>query len=303
MKYLFIFLVVLTIQAKLNASFNLQSKGMLKQVASAENEENKKATQKNYTEMPGRLNIINEMSEIEQKATGISRLNESQKAALSKWVENYCCENKLRQERVAAKASPNAVAAILGDGRYVKMGDGTVWNVSPNGWIYTYYWKIGEVVKASPGPDALFPFTLVNENYPLTVNAQKAAKNITNSFKNEYYITDISSDGKIVTLNNGSKWEVPSSTRYMVSGWANGNSAFVTKVAKASGEHFELFNGNTARSVFVKKLSAGRPPAKLNSQKSRSARNIAIANPENADESENTPTEDPSDDPDRISQP
>lgn len=297
MKYLLIFLLSLSFSL-LDATFNLNAKKVTESPPSAINEENAYNSQGNFTPPSGRLNLLKEMSPSEQKATGLYRLNDNQKMALSKWIETWSESNQVRTARVIEKASPDAIAAILGDGHYVKMGDGTVWNVSPNGWIYTYYWKAGEIVKPTLGPDALFPYTLTNENYPLTVNAKKAVSHITRSFKNSYTIVDISSDGKYVTLDNGSKWQVPSAAQYMVAGWSNGNTVFITKVSKASGEHYELFNGVTARSTYVKMLKQGKSMDKKPSKK-RSMPNMIPEKNQATSESQNTPQPNTSDDPNR----
>lgn len=246
----------------------------------------------------GSLDLTQTMSKAEQKATGLYRLNDSQKMALAKWIEAYSDASQT-EERKLKELEPNQIAAILADGRYVKTGDGTVWNVSPNGWMYTYYWRQGEFLSAERGKDTLFPTLLRNENYPLTVNARKAASSITKSFQNAFVITEISNDGKYLYLDNQSVWEIPESQRYMVAGWSPGNTIYVTKLPRSTGAKYKLFNGVTTRPVFASLHKQGQPLEKTPLKKLKPLSNVSGENQVSDNASQDTLKENQSNDSNR----
>lgn len=300
MKYLFIFLFTL-LPSFLFSTFNVNTKGVgYSAVPQQEQKETLSEMAQPIQSPQGSLDLTKTMSKAEQKATGLYRLNDNQKMALAKWIESYSDASQTEEKKIK-ELEPNQIAAILADGRYVKTGDGSVWNVSPNGWMYTYYWRQGEFLAVEKGKDTLFPTLLRNENYPLTVNARKAASNITKSFQNAFVITEISNDGKYLYLDNQSIWEIPDSQRYMVAGWSPGNTIFVTKLPKSTGAQYKLFNGVTTRPVFANLHKQGQPLEKSPLKKLRPLSNVSDEKKAKSNESQNSSAENQSDDANRGS--
>lgn len=216
------------------------------------------------------LNLSSAMNQETLNATGVDTLSTSQQQALANWIENWSTQNQ-QQNNSQTKVAPNAVVAVLGDGHFVKLGDGSVWNVGPNAWLYTYYWKPGDIVNVSKSQDTLFPFTLSNQNYNQPATAQKASSQVSQSFATGYTITEIRNGGQFIRLSNNTLWQIAPSARYQAAGWSNGQQVFVIQNTVATGGGYELFNGATSRSVYgnvVKNASAIQNNAANNSAKS-----------------------------------
>lgn len=215
------------------------------------------------------LNLSIAMNQETLNATGVETLSPSQQQALASWIENWSTQNQ-QQNNVSTKVAPNAVVAVLGDGHFVKLGDGSVWNISPNAWLYTYYWKPGDIVSVSKSQDTLFPFTLSNQNYNQPATAQKASPQVSQSFANGYTITEIRNGGQFIRLSNNTLWQIAPSARYQAAGWSNGQQVFVIQNTVATGGGYELLNGATSRSVYgnvVKNASAIQNDTANNSAK------------------------------------
>lgn len=217
------------------------------------------------------LNLSKDMPQNIQKETGVDQMNPDQIKALTSWIEKWS-QSQIPQTPPPA---PNQVVSVLGDGHFVKLGDGSVWNINSNAWIYTYYWKAGDTVQISPGSDTLFPYSLTSSSSSQSVNAQKATKSVSDSFKTSYTISQIQDNGKILVLSDNSCWQINPSARYMSAGWSVGQSVFIVEQTQSALKGYELFNGDTTRSVLATKL----PPLKTPSQKvSNDSKNTPAAN-------------------------
>lgn len=198
-----------------------------------------------------------------QEKTGIDQLSKDQLGALNSWFSNYLETQKNSADQVAK----NAVSVVLSEGHYVKLGSGQIWTISPNAWIYTFYWQKGDPIEVGTSQDVLFPVQLTNKNFNQSVNAKKSSNDVTQSFSQSYPISKISEGGQFITLSNGSSWQVEPSARYLSQGWSTGDPIFVVKVKNAMGSPYELYNGTTARSVFVSQVKA--PPTANSKSRSK----------------------------------
>ncbi len=153
---------------------------------------------------------------------------------------------------------------MIEDGHYVQLENKEVWNINPNAWIYTYYWKAGDIISVTKGQDTLFPFCLTNQNSTPSVNGKPASSEVTDTMKTSYSITSITSGGQFVTLSDGSVWQIEPSARYMAQGWSSGQTVFVFHQKEATGQPYRLFNGTTARSVVAYRVSATAENKKIN---------------------------------------
>ncbi len=255
MKHLFIFLLLLS-SLHLNASFNLDAQPSPSQQL---NSASSQGTSPAATPEPSSLDLSKEMPAAVQKAVGLSKLSDTQQKALGQWMIHW------KEHGSKSSLPDNAIAAVLQDGHYVKLNDGSVWSVSPNAWIYTYYWKAGETVDIEKSPDVLFPTTLKNSSSFGLVNAKRASKAFTDSLQTNFTIKSITDGGATLTLSDGSIWQIPPSTSYMVAGWAQGQSVFVQKQPQAAGNSYVIMNGVTTRSVLATQLQKGQASSEATS--------------------------------------
>ncbi len=204
------------------------------------------------------IDLKTQMPKNIQKQTGVNKMSAEQIKGLQTWISDYVQKKATPQDTV----KPNQVSVVLSEGQYVKLGNGDVWTVSPNAWLYTYYWQKGDPIEIGKSGDVLFPVQLTNSDSGQSVNAQKPSKQVSSAFTQSYQITKILEDGQFVELSNGSTWQVEPSTRYMVQGWSVGNTVFVVKQSLSTGVPYQLYNGDTARSVFVEQTRAASKPQK-----------------------------------------
>ncbi|MCH9633296.1 MAG: hypothetical protein S4CHLAM7_00190 [Chlamydiae bacterium] len=205
------------------------------------------------------LNLKTQMTAKEQKQVGLNKLSPNQVKALESWLNKRSAAQNPSQK---PQINPNQLEMVLSEGNFIKLGSGEVWSISPNAWLFTYHWQEGDPIKVGKSGDVLFPISLTNENSGQSVNAKKPSSSVTKAFTQSYTITQVLDDGKLIELNNGSSWEVEPSARYMVQGWSVGNSVFIVKRENSTGAPYQLYNGQTSRSVFVEQKSPPTPEQK-----------------------------------------
>lgn len=211
-----------------------------------------KAPQPSSPNTPESLQSL--LDENQQKKMGLSNLNKEQWSALNAWFDQH-------QTNQSSQLGDQDVQMVLSEGHYVQLGSGEVWNINANAWLYTYYWRKGDPIEIGQSQDTLFPVQLTNKNSGQSVTAQKASKDVQDAFTHPQVIKEISNEGQFIKLSNGSVWQVEPSTRYMSQGWSLGSPVYVVKNQHNTGPlTYELFNGETSRSVFASQTSAATPP-------------------------------------------
>ena len=279
MKVIFIFLLCFVSNC-LFAVFNLDVQTKTEQMQSAQSSPTNSNSQNNPSNPNLQLDLMSSMNASELQATGLNKLNSKQQAALSNWVSSWAEAQSLKEQNLGqGKIASNAVSAVVGNGHYVKLGDGSVWNVSPNAWIYTYYWQQGDTIKVGKSLDTLFQYSLTNENYNQTINAQKGSSDASSALENSFTISRVKEGGRFVTLDNGSVWQVASSDRYQSAGWSKGQQVFVVKIAHATGDQYVLLNGNNSRSVYSTSIKKGNPEKNNALNNSTNSNNHSANNP------------------------
>ncbi len=236
------------------------------------------------------INLKTLMSPSEQEQAGIDSLSSEQLQSLETWFSNYI----QNQKKEASQVASNEVNMVLSEGHYVKLGSGQVWAISPNAWIYTYYWQKGDPIEVGKSQDSLFPISLTNKNSGQSVNAKKPSKDVSQAFSKNEQITKIANDGQFITLSDGSSWQVEPSARYMAQGWSKGDSVFVVQVKNSTGSPYELYNGTTSRSVFVSKIKSPMqkktPKSTKQSMSSNSSGNSSNAHSSPLNQTASNPT-------------
>lgn len=117
-----------------------------------------------------------EMDAFDKKKTGVSKLNDKEKAELQAWIDNSYLK---RAEPVVLKTSPKdqkaAIQENLNNGNYIRLSDNSLWNIRPSdtpisqGWIT----PVDIIVTQSGNPQ--FPYKLTNSVTGSSVFARKAA--------------------------------------------------------------------------------------------------------------------------------
>lgn len=113
-----------------------------------------------------------DMTPEEQKATGISKLNAKQKAALQHWIDaNY----EKRSEPIAAdeKEMRSELEENLRNGAYIRLKNGTLWQIYPNDTNISFGWISAVTIIITKSGDPEYPYKLTNSLTKSSVKARK----------------------------------------------------------------------------------------------------------------------------------
>jgi len=132
------------------------------------------------------LNIIaagaldTDMSAQEKKSTGIYKLNDKEKAALQQWIDaNY---QKKAPEGTSKTSTPTVqgiqptLSENLMNSQYLRLSDGTLWNVRPEDVPIAQAWITPVPIVVSKSSNPFFPFKLTNKVSGTFILARKADK-------------------------------------------------------------------------------------------------------------------------------
>lgn len=102
-----------------------------------------------------------QMSAADRKSAGLFKLTEKEKANLERWI------GARYQPRPAPLLSRGEVLSAtleenLHSGRYIKLSDGTIWNIRPLDTPITQSWITPVEISVSSSSDATYPYTLTN---------------------------------------------------------------------------------------------------------------------------------------------
>jgi hypothetical protein len=118
--------------------------------------------------------IDSEMSDRERKATGLGKLTESEKTALQQWIDaNY------QKKGVSQPSSQNVKGAIptlsenLMNSQYLRLSDGTLWNVRPEDVPIAQSWITPVEIVVTQSSSAFFPYKLTNKVSGSSILARK----------------------------------------------------------------------------------------------------------------------------------
>jgi len=113
-----------------------------------------------------------DMTADEKKQTGIYKLNDKEKGALQNWIDNHYTK---RSEPVKQTAQEKGVLQEnLKNGRYIRLSDGTLWNIRPQDTSITQSWITPAEIIVSQSGDPNYPYKLTNSLTGSSVRAQKA---------------------------------------------------------------------------------------------------------------------------------
>ncbi len=113
-----------------------------------------------------------EMSKQEKKQTGVNKLTDKEKGALHQWIEHHYTKRDLPIQ--APLAARPQISENLQNGQYIRLTDGSLWNIRPSDTPITQSWITPTDILISSSGDAAYPFKLTNSLTGSSVYAQKA---------------------------------------------------------------------------------------------------------------------------------
>jgi hypothetical protein len=119
------------------------------------------------------VSLADLMTKEELKATGVSRLSSAERAALEEWLTCFAVAVAKNAEKATAPASKSQRYSGVGQrhwvkeridrGAYIKLEDGSLWQVSPLDKLNTMLWLPTDDVIVIEGSNPLYPYKLVGE--------------------------------------------------------------------------------------------------------------------------------------------
>jgi len=119
-----------------------------------------------------------DMSPQDRKNTGLYKLTDKEKAALQKWIDAHY-EPKSAPEKAAQKpvdGSHPTLSENLLNSRYLRLSDGTLWNVRPEDVPIAQGWIMPVEIIVGKSSNPFYPFRLTNKVSGSSVLVRKAEK-------------------------------------------------------------------------------------------------------------------------------
>jgi len=116
-----------------------------------------------------------EMTPQEKKKTGVYKLRDQEKAALQQWIEN---RYEKRQEPLAQNIEPTTKPSLsenFYNGRFLKLSDGTLWNVRPQDTAISQSWITPVEVIITQSQDSVYSYKITNTLTGSSVLAKKVS--------------------------------------------------------------------------------------------------------------------------------
>lgn len=114
-----------------------------------------------------------DMSAQERKQTGVYKLTSKEKASLQKWIDAHY---EKREEPLASNMREKhaVLSENLRSGRYIRLSDGTLWEVSPNDTTISQGWITPVEIIVTQSTNSAYPYKLTNSLSGSSVSARKA---------------------------------------------------------------------------------------------------------------------------------
>jgi hypothetical protein len=133
------------------------------------------------------------MSKEEQAATGISKLSDTERAALEAWLTSFVVRAMQAGQNTAApkaaSAAPGAPAgpyaglnarhwikAVVERGQTIQLEDGSLWQLNPFNKVDAILWLITERITVIESENALYPYKLINSDSKSAAEAKLISK-------------------------------------------------------------------------------------------------------------------------------
>lgn len=123
--------------------------------------------------------IDSEMSSTEKKATGIYKLNDQEKMALQQWI-NAHYQKKVSKDAGAlfnpVKGVNPTLSENLMNSQYLRLSDGTLWNVRVEDVPIAQAWITPVEITVSKSENPFYPYKLTNQVSGTSILVRKADK-------------------------------------------------------------------------------------------------------------------------------
>lgn len=117
-----------------------------------------------------------EMSAEEKKKTGIDKLKPQEKAALQQWIDTHYQakeQNAPNPPQVVKEITPILSENLL-NGQYLRLSDGTLWNIRPADVPIAQLWITPVEIAVSKSASPFYPYKLTNKVSGSSILARKA---------------------------------------------------------------------------------------------------------------------------------
>ncbi|MBO8131939.1 MAG: hypothetical protein H0Z29_10590 [Candidatus Marinimicrobia bacterium] len=117
------------------------------------------------------------MTPEEQKRMGITKLTKSERELLEQWLTNWTL-NVLVKATVRSGQTYDGVGGShwvskkIDGGRFIKLEDGSLWEISPIDRINTRLWLVTEEITVIESGNPLYPYMLINSDSEDTAEAK-----------------------------------------------------------------------------------------------------------------------------------
>jgi hypothetical protein len=188
---------------------------------------------------------------------------------ISSWIRrwpSYAAPNKtnLTQEDVTARQQHNQrIDKVINDGEIIELKDGSNWLIGPVYRYITTKWQRDQEVEVSPSEDMHFKYTLHNKSTDEFANANmKAAPSPTGQRPEERVakgnspLKNISINGDVVVLGNGTSWNIAPLDMFRVKNWKE-NDRILAKPSNDPFYRFRLTNLDSGETALASPQEAG----------------------------------------------
>ena len=117
------------------------------------------------------------MTPEEQMRTGIIKLTKSEREALEQWLSNWTL--KVLDEATVSSGQTYAsvggghwMSKKIDGGRFIKLEDGSLWEISSIDRINTMLWLVTEEITVIESSNPLYPYKLINNDSGDTAEAK-----------------------------------------------------------------------------------------------------------------------------------
>jgi hypothetical protein len=120
-----------------------------------------------------------EMSAQDKKNTGLIKLTTKEKQALQNWIDANYQKKELLSDTTAShpiKGTQLTLSENLLNSRYLRLSDGTLWNIRPEDIPIAQGWITPVEIAVSQSSAPFFPYKLTNKVSGSAILARKAEK-------------------------------------------------------------------------------------------------------------------------------
>jgi hypothetical protein len=103
-----------------------------------------------------------EMTPQDKKKTGVFKLRDQEKATLQAWIDSKYEKRAIALEQKPVPATKPSVSENFYNGRYIRLSDGSLWNIRPQDTAVTQGWITSAEILITPSQDPAYPNKLTN---------------------------------------------------------------------------------------------------------------------------------------------